>query len=171
MLGVGTTRTGWVGALRADGLVLRRVGEPDARPRDLRRHGDLLVAYVPGRRLPLGHGALSRRCPLGCSAGSRSAARSGAGITYVGPRPLPVRRSAASDIFTIDASASARLGATSRFGSSPTNLLDTQYRLGEYNYASDFHSQPQPTLVPERTFTAGAPRGLFATFAINFGGV
>ena len=52
-----------------------------------------------------------------------------------------------------------------------TNLLNNQYRLGEYNYASDFKSQAQPTLVPERTFTAGAPRGVFATFAITFGGV
>ena len=51
-----------------------------------------------------------------------------------------------------------------------TNLLGSQYRLGEYNYASDFHGQPQPTLVPARTFTAGAPRGVFGTFGITFGG-
>jgi hypothetical protein len=59
-----------------------------------------------------------------------------------------------------------------------SNLLDTQYRLGEYNFASDFRSsraQPagsstQPTLLPERTFTAGAPRTIYASFAINFGG-
>jgi hypothetical protein len=51
-----------------------------------------------------------------------------------------------------------------------TNLLDNRYRLGEFNYASDFHSQPQPTLVSERHFTAGAPRGVFGTLAINFGG-
>jgi hypothetical protein len=51
-----------------------------------------------------------------------------------------------------------------------TNLLDTKYRLGEFNFASDFHSQPQPTLVPQRLFSAGAPRGVFATFAVHFGG-
>jgi len=51
--------------------------------------------------------------------------------------------------------------------------------LGEYNFASDFRSyraspgggSAQPTLVPERLFTAGAPRTIFGSFAINFGGV
>jgi iron complex outermembrane receptor protein len=72
-------------------------------------------------------------------------------------------------IFTIDASASvAWSNYQLRF--SVTNLLDTQYRLGEYNYASDFNSQAQPTLVPDRTFTAGPPRALFLTLGFNFGG-
>ena len=60
---------------------------------------------------------------------------------------------------------------TDEVGIVSTNLLDNKYRLGEYNYASDFHSQQQPTLVPQRTFAAGAPRGVFATFGITFGGV
>ena len=34
----GTTRTGWLGALRLDRQLLRRVGEPDAGPRDVQRH-------------------------------------------------------------------------------------------------------------------------------------
>ncbi len=63
-----------------------------------------------------------------------------------------------------------RDGRTTSFAFAATNLLDTQYRLGEYNYASDFHSQPQPTLVPDRTFTAGPPRALFLTLGFNFGG-
>ncbi len=93
----------------------------------------------------------------------------GAGITYVGPRPLPYGQ-VSGDIFTVDASASL---AWSMFQIKvlSTNLLDSQYRLGEYDYASDFHSQAQPTLVPERTFTAGAPRGLFATLGVTFGGI
>jgi outer membrane receptor protein involved in Fe transport len=72
-------------------------------------------------------------------------------------------------IFTVDASVGLswthyelRLAAT--------NLLDRRYRLGEYNQASDFHSQPQPTLVPERAFTAGAPRALVLGIGVNFGG-
>jgi hypothetical protein len=58
-----------------------------------------------------------------------------------------------------------------------TNLLGGQYRLGEYNYASNFQpflpqTQPsEPTLAPMRQFTAGAPRGIFGTFSITFGGV
>jgi hypothetical protein len=51
-----------------------------------------------------------------------------------------------------------------------TNLLDRQYRLGEYNYASDFHSQPEPTLVPVRHFSAGAPREFLFTLTFNVGG-
>ena len=93
---------------------------------------------------------------------------SGTVITYVGPRPLPFGQKS-EDLFTVDASAT--LAWTHyEIGIISTNLLGNQYRLGEYNYASDFHSQSQPTLVPQRMFSAGAPRGVFATFAVNFGG-
>jgi outer membrane receptor protein involved in Fe transport len=51
-----------------------------------------------------------------------------------------------------------------------TNLFDTRYRLGEYNYASDFHTEPEPTLVAARAFTAGAPRGIFLSLSGNLGG-
>jgi hypothetical protein len=87
----------------------------------------------------------------------------------VGARPLPYGE-VSGDIFTIDAAATLAWGPY-QVRVFSTNLLDTQYRLGEYNYASDFHSQPQPTLVPDRTFTAGAPRGVFATFGVTLGGV
>jgi iron complex outermembrane receptor protein len=91
-----------------------------------------------------------------------------AGITYVGQRPLPF--GALSDtIFTIDANAT--LAWTHyEIGLTATNLLDTRYRLGEYNYASSFQQGAPPAYVPSRLFTAGAPRGIFANFAINFGG-
>jgi hypothetical protein len=91
-----------------------------------------------------------------------------AGITYVGPRPLPFGQRS-QDIFTVDASATLEW---TRFelGVIATNLLDRRYRLTELNYASDFRSQPTATLVPERHFTAGAPRAIFGTFAIRFGG-
>jgi outer membrane receptor protein involved in Fe transport len=91
-----------------------------------------------------------------------------AGITYVGRRPLPF--GALSDtIFTIDANASL---AWSHFevGLVVTNLLDTKYRLGEFNFVSNFQQGVPPTLVPSRLFSAGAPRGIFGTFTINFGG-
>jgi hypothetical protein len=51
------------------------------------------------------------------------------------------------------------------------NLLDTRYRLGEYNYASDFHSQSTPTLVPMRMFSAGAPRTVLFSIRFNYGGM
>ena len=53
---------------------------------------------------------------------------------------------------------------------SVTNLFDRRYRLGEYNYASDFHSAEQPTLVAARAFTAGAPRGVFLSLSGTLGG-
>jgi len=51
-----------------------------------------------------------------------------------------------------------------------SNLLDRRYRLGEYNYASDFRTESQPTLVPVRHFTAGPPRAVYLTLGVNFGG-
>jgi hypothetical protein len=92
----------------------------------------------------------------------------GYGMSYVGRRPLPY--SQLSDvIFVSDASASlawrlwnVRLAAT--------NLFDSKYKLGEYNYASDFHSQAEPTLAPERSFTAGAPRIIMLSIGMTLGG-
>ncbi len=89
------------------------------------------------------------------------------GVTYVGPRPLPY--GARSDtIFTVDASATLGWWIFET-GISAQNLLDAQYRLGEYNYASDFHSQSFPTLVPVRQFTAGPPLTFLWSFAIHYG--
>ena len=180
VIGAGTTRSGWLAALRWTGsffdqsanLTLVRAtyndnGESVANvPGVVFRMGNA-VAYVPGL-IFRSDTALFRPLPWRLR-GSPIQASLGAGITYVGPRPLPYGQVSGS-IFTVDGS----LGLTwtnYQVRLLATNLFDTQYRLGEYDYASDFHSQPQPTLVPQRTFTAGAPRGLFATFAITFGGV
>lgn len=89
----------------------------------------------------------------------------GLGVTYVGPRALPYgERSDA--VFTIDGSASA---AWQRYklGVDVQNLLDTRYRLGEYNFASDFHSQAMPTLTIARAFTAGAPRTVMLRLEVH----
>jgi hypothetical protein len=88
----------------------------------------------------------------------------------VGPRPLPYGERS-DTIFTVDLSAQLSVSHY-ELGLTATNLLGTRYRLGEYNYASNFNSSgaQQPTLVPERHFTAGAPRTIFATVSINFGG-
>jgi iron complex outermembrane receptor protein len=92
----------------------------------------------------------------------------GLGFTYVGPRPLPY--GARSDtIATLDANATIGWWFLD-FSVSAQNLLDTQYRLGEFNYASDFRSQPYPALVPGRHFAAGAPRTVFFSIALNYGG-
>jgi iron complex outermembrane recepter protein len=93
----------------------------------------------------------------------------GYGVSYVGRRPLPYG-DVSDVIFLSDASVglgwsiwNARL--------SGQNIFDSMYRLGEYNYASDFHKLlPEPTLAPERSFTAGAPRILMLSISARLGG-
>jgi iron complex outermembrane receptor protein len=94
-------------------------------------------------------------------------ASGGLGITYVGPRPLPFGERS-DRIFTVDASISLARRPL-KLALSATNLLDAQYRLGEFNYASDFRGQAAPTLVPVRHFTAGAPRQLMLTLEVSLG--
>jgi hypothetical protein len=53
---------------------------------------------------------------------------------------------------------------------SSQNLTGAKYRLGEYNYSSDFHQATFPSLVPSRMYAAGAPRTLFFTLSLNYGG-
>jgi iron complex outermembrane receptor protein len=165
-IGVGTTRSGWLGALRWTGSFFDESANLTLVSATYNDNGDA-VAYVPGVVFR-SDSALFHPLPW-MLRGKPFLGTLGAGITYVGPRPLP-NGQVSGDIFTIDATASLSW-ANFQIRLVATNLLDTQYRLGEYNFASDFHSQPQPTLVPERAFTAGAPRGLFGTFAITFGGV
>jgi hypothetical protein len=91
----------------------------------------------------------------------------GAGVTYVGPRPLPF--GARSDtIATLDANATLGWWFID-LSISSQNLTDTRYRLGEYNFASDFRSTTYPSLVPQRHFAAGAPRTVLFTIALNYG--
>lgn len=90
------------------------------------------------------------------------------GVTYVGPRPLPYG-SRSDTIFTVDTNVTLGWSAW-ELSLSAQNLLDTRYRLGEFNYASDFHSQAFPTLVPVRHFSAGAPRVLQLSIALRIGG-
>ncbi len=165
VLGVGTTRTGWLGALRLTGSFFDESANLTLVRATYNDNGSA-VAYVPGVVFR-SDSALFRTLPW-TVLGKPIRTTLGAGITYVGRRPLPYGE-VSGTIFTIDASASVAW-ANYQLRFSATNLLDTQYRLGEYNYASDFHSQPQPTLVPDRTFTAGPPRALFLTLGFNFGG-
>lgn len=165
ILGVGTTRTGWLGALRLAGSFFDEAANLTLVRASYNDDGNA-VAYVPAAVFR-SDTALFHDLPR-LVVGRALRGTLGAGVTYVGPRPLPYGQRS-ENLVTIDASAGLTWGPFQlRFVC--TNLLGTQYRLGEYNYASDFHSQPQPTLVPARTFTAGAPRGVFGTFGITFGG-
>jgi iron complex outermembrane receptor protein len=126
----------------------------------------VLVPYVPDL-VVRGDGSIFTDLPWSIR-GQRARATFATGITFVGRRPLPYG-TRSDRIFTIDTN--LELGwPILRLGLAITNLLDAQYRLGEYNFASDFHSQSQPTLVPVRHFSAGAPRAFLFSLTTNFGG-
>jgi hypothetical protein len=165
VLGSGTTRTGWVGAVRATGDWLDESANVTL-VKSTYNDTHLLVAYVPAVVFR-SDTAVWHDLPVRLRGAPLRGALS-AGLTYVGQRPLPY--GALSDtIFTIDANAT--LAWTNyELGLTVSNLLDTRYKLGEYNYVSNFQPDAPPTYVPGRLFTAGAPRAVFGSFTVNFGG-
>lgn len=166
VIGGGTTRLGALGALRLAGPFF----DASASATWVRSTFDetgLLVPYVPDlvvrgdlvafHELPW---ELLHKAPN---------ARLGIGLDFVGPRALPYGERSDSRVL-LDASFELSWRAFS-LSVAVRNLLDSQYRLGEYNYTSDFHTQGQlPTLVPARMFSAGAPRSLMLSVGINLGG-
>jgi TonB family protein len=171
VIGVGTTRTGWVGAVRATGDWLDEAANVTF-VRSTYDDTHLLVPYIPNV-VVRSDTAVWHDLPWKVRGDPFRGALS-AGITYVGQRPLPFG-ALSGTIFTVDANAT--LAWTNyEVGLTVTNLLDTKYRLSEFNYVSNFNptgtgapSGPPP-YVPSRLFTAGAPRGIFGNFTINFGG-
>ena len=164
ILGGGTTRTGWLGAFRlrlayfdeAANITLVKSTFDDTH---------LLVPYVPDLVIRSDTAVMDEMPFKIQDAPVKGVA--GLGVTYVGHRALPYGQR--SDvIFTLDASASLRWSGVD-VGIAATNLLDRQYRLGEFNYASDFDPSHPPVLSPVRHFSAGAPRAVFATLGLTWG--
>jgi TonB family protein len=164
VLGVGTTRRGWVGALRLTGPFFDESASLTLVRATFNDNGTA-VAYVPGTVFR-SDTALFATLPWRLAAAPMRATLSG-GVTYIGRRPLPYGQ-VSDPIFTVDAAATL---SWSRYEVrvASTNVLGSRVRLGEYDFASDFRSQAQPTLVPEREFTAGAPRGVFVTLGVTVG--
>ncbi len=129
---------------------------------------NLLVPYVPDLVGRL-DAAVFHQVPWWRPLDAPLLARAGLGLTYVGRRALPFGER--SDvIFVIDASAQLEWKWV-KLGLAVTNLLDTRYRLGEFNFASDFRTSGSlPTLVPARMFSAGPPRAVSVTLGLHFGG-
>ena len=172
-LASGSTRTGWSGAVRALGsffdvaanaTIVRAVFDttgnctPDC---------GLLVPYIPDLVLR-GDAALFSELPWQIAHKPLRGVL-GYGVSYVGRRPLPYG-DVSDIIFVSDASLS--VGWTIwNVRLSGQNLFDSRYKLGEYNYASNFQKLlPEPTLAPERSFTAGAPRTVMLTLSATLGG-
>lgn len=164
MLGGGTTRLGWLFSGRVSG----RLFDSSLNLTLVRSRFDdtgLLIPYVPDLVIRSDNALLGR---LGSIRGHALEGRVGVGVTYVGRRPLPLGQRS-DTIFTVDGLAQLAYRSLS-IELAAMNLLDRRYRLGEYNYASDFRSDAWPTLVPTRHFTAGAPRTLMLSLGVTFGG-
>jgi len=171
VLGEGTTRTGWAGSLRATSKFLDESASLTL-VRSEFNDTQLAVSNVPGTLLR-SDTALFADLPW-AALGQKPRATLTLGASYIGPRALPFG-DRSDPVFTLDSSASLSFSHY-ELGLSVSNLLGTRYRLGEYNFASDFHSSGMPAsasaqAAPARSFTPGAPRTIFGSFAINFGGV
>lgn len=161
----GTTRTGWAGSVRATGsyfdvaasLTLVRATFDDTH---------LLIPYTPSV-VTRADGVLFGELPVTIQGRSLEGSL-GAGLSLVGARPLPYNEESQTT-FLVDAGASVKWRALS-LGLIATNLFNRKYRLGEYNYASDFHSQPYATRVAARHFSAGEPRAIYGTLTVTLDG-
>ncbi|HEX3696209.1 MAG TPA: TonB-dependent receptor [Polyangia bacterium] len=165
VLANGTTRLGWAAALRLLGSFFDEAANLTlVRPTFDDTHHQ--ISYVP-TLVFREDGALFRELPWN-AAGRPFRTSLGVGWTYVGRRALPYNQQ--SDVISVvDATASVAMGGW-EISLAVTNLFDRRYRLGEFNYASDFGCAPEPTLIPARHFTAGAPRGVFVSLSGTFGG-
>ena len=171
-LSSGSSRTGWQSAVRATGTFFDEAVNATLVKAVFDETGQcapycgLLVPYVPDL-VVRSDTALFHDLPW--KLGNKPVRGSiGYGVSYVGPRPLPYGQ-LSDAIFVSDASVRLHWSLF-ELGFIGTNIFDSKYKLGEYNYVSDFHSAPEPTLVPERVFTAGPPRSLFLTLAGTLGG-
>ena len=161
----GTTRTGWAGNARVTGtffdiaanLTLVRATFDDTH---------LVIPYTPSV-VARADGVLFGKLPVAIQ-GRKLEASVGTGVSFVGARPLPFDEQSQTTLL-VDAGVSVKWRAVS-LGVISTNLLNRRYRLGEYNYASDFRSQPYPTLVAARHFSAGEPRAIYGTLTVTIGG-
>ncbi len=165
-----TTRTGWTAAARFTGRFLDEAANVGAVRGVFDDGTGDLIPYVPhvmARSDTAVFGDLPwliDQHPVRVSFGPA--------VTYVGTRSLPFGESSVPYVlFDAALKFNWRWFELSFLG---TNLLDTQYRLSEFTFASDFHLQgiPAPgSVIPQaRAFTAGAPRMLFISLSATLGG-
>lgn len=158
----GTTRTGWAGNARITGSFFDVAGNLTF-VRAVFDDTHLVIPYAPAV-IARGDAVLFGDLPLRLF-GKKLYGSLGVGVSFIGPRPLPFGETS-DPVFLADMGATVKWRALA-LGFIGTNLLDRQYRLAEYNYASDFRSQPYPTQVAARHFAAGEPRALYATLTVT----
>lgn len=165
VLGGPTTRTGSANALRVTGAFFDAAANLTYVKAVFEDTG-LLMPYIPELVFRFDGSIFDKDLlPAWRPAGRVLRGTLATGVSYVAPRPLP-QGQRGNPIFTLDLNATLGFWLL-ELGIACTNLLDSRYRAGEYNYASDFHSAAFPTLVPVRHFSAGAPRAFFVTLAVH----
>ncbi len=166
-LASGATRTGWAGSGRVTGSFYDLAANLTF-VRGTYDGTGLLVPYVPSIVLRSDN-ALFHDLPFK-AAGRPFRGVLGAGVSYLGPRPLPFGQTSDA-VFLADGSLS--LGwRPLELSLVMTNILGTQYHVGDYNYASYFphNGLPAfPSLVPARAFAAGAPRQILVSLSGTVG--
>ncbi|RPH65287.1 MAG: TonB-dependent receptor [Myxococcaceae bacterium] len=160
----GTTRRGFVAALRATGRFIDESASVTYAYATFDDTG-LLVPYVPAWV------ARSDTSLFGAIPGLRISGRPitgtlGLRLSYVGERALPFSQTAPGS-FVADLHATLRWSFV-ELGVDIWNLFNRQYAQGEFFYASDFRTRPYPTLAPTSHFTAAAPRTFLVTLALIF---
>lgn len=164
VLGVATTRTGWLGTARVTGKHF----DVSANATFVKSQYDdthLPVAYAPPavfRADAVVFGDVPIRID-----GTKIHAALGSSVTYAAPRPLPFGLWS-DEIFSLDATLDLRWRRVD-IGVTATNITNNNYRIAEFAYASDFHTGGTTT-APVRTFNAAPPLGVFASLSVRFGG-
>ncbi len=160
-----TTRTGWVGSARLTGSFYDVAANVSAVRGVVDATGEA-IPYVP-HLMARGDGALFADLPWRLD-GRPVRGSIGPAVSYVGVRSLPFAETSDGYVL-VDAAAKLRWSVF-ELGLSATNLFDVRYRLSEFTFVSDFHTQAQPTLAPARAFTAGPPRMIFLSLGATLGG-
>jgi len=95
----------------------------------------------------------------------RFTGRVGAGLTFIGSRPLPYN-DFSRPVFLADVRASVRWRAVELIFD-VQNLVDSRWRDGEFTYVSNWDTSQAASLVPARHFTAGSPRTLTLSLEVH----
>lgn len=91
--------------------------------------------------------------------------RVGAGLTLIGPRPLPYDEFSHA-IFLADVRAGLRVGRVEA-RLDVQNLLDARWRDGEFVYPSSWSAGSAASLLPARHLTAGSPRTFLLSLEVH----
>jgi hypothetical protein len=160
----GTTRRGFVGALRATAGFIDESASVTYAYATFDDTG-LLVPYVPAW---VARSDTSLFGPIpGLRIGDRPITGTlGVRLSYVGARALPFSQTAPGN-FVTDLHATLRWNLL-ELGLNVWNLFNREYAQSQFFYASDFHTRPYPTLAPASHFTAAAPRTYLVTLALIF---